>query len=1304
MMSEILSKRLYIGGLSESVSESELLERFSRFGNVSDVSLKTRVDENGAPLKSFAHLNLQSDEASIKKCFNTYQNAKWKGSVMKLQYAKESILERLQKEREENALAEAKLSKPQAEKSSTPEIVTTAKGVPGTPVPGKKDWVVGKYGRAVPVMKLKKSYKVPMVKHDPSKYCHTAKVFKDEVQDSTLGNSCTKLTWEINKPDSEITKKRKGEYPENSQPLKKKTVGSLDSGGKSEKNSLFSFSEDLKNKQKAFLPSHRDDDLEFVKIGAVTKRPRVLSSADTSNKFDSDIESEPEAMSPSVAKQKNSVTGPLGKPKTSKEPSESGPKKSQQIQTKPTEPENGRKDLSKSLTTKQNQANDSFSYNRLGIPEFKGLSMLAGLVQPTAVSENKGTDKIVSTKLAQVSTSEEEKPKLAKASLPNGHFNSKLRSSNKKSLEPDANSFTESSIIANRVQDITIATPAPFSSRGEDYSFKTSTPNVPSEPVNKDTTQMSDESKSFKLIPEFKGLGMLSDYKVDDNKKSSDLKSPQKLESDTAIIESVSQSKESPLLSGIKLQQQQENPKTLKSPKDIRLSLNNKENSKKRKVPTGRGDQASNSDSDSSANTDEIIVRHKKQKTSDSVVLSKPEPVVAQSEIKSKGEVSVDRNSVMSEFISGVDEFDACPSAAPARKVSEDDSYDSDLDSNDFALVAKKLRQKAFLSKQGGVQKLNSNDKKRKDSSTQREPLSSARETKELAKSHMTDLQSKLVKIAGTEKEPTGESGNVKQEKIKHLSEKEKHKAANEKRLEAVKQQAKQRQQQQQLMQQALRSVDSQENNKKRIVFDSSDDDNENEDRPKDNVPLATEKISNPAEGKNQEISGPSLFASSDDDESDEDNFDEMFKSKPQFEGKKGEKLLKLENRIADKRFTLDAKFADSDSDEEEDNDKDQAEASDASEDAGRDTKVSADADLTSKLKEEKSSNLKVLEDVVGKSTLDRFSDKISRNTKKIIDMNSVRFDPTKMNVSSAPPKTKKKKEKAEKVAAPPAASKEQQGETPESKDVKKEKKKSKKTEDGEVAEVATPNKVDSDEDPSKDEAESKDKSTKQKEEKSVSKIDDPDSKKKTNVELSSTLLDMFKTKAEQKEDKGATFSLTQQFGEADSDEDSVEQDGEDRAKGSGLSQVEKDKSMTKSAAETKRDAVSEKKKNEEGEEKDAVGRDQEMPSDSDLSSDEGEKEEDVEESKKSTSSSKVKPRNGIDDDLQEAGKLDIRFTSEKWLEQWDALRQNIIKIYKKKHKDALKKKRIHGETKRKKEFLKNSRKPGKKQGAFKKR
>ncbi|KAK3767572.1 hypothetical protein RRG08_003834 [Elysia crispata] len=1304
--SEILSKRLYIGGLSENVSESELLERFSRFGKVSNVSLKTRVDDNGEPLKSFAHLNLQGDEASIKKCFNTYQNSKWKGSVMKLQYAKESVLERLQKEREEETSANVKVPKPESEKSSSAEILITAKGVPGTPVPGKKDWVVGKYGRAVPVMKLKKSYKIPMVKHDPSKYCHTAKVFKDEEQDSAPENSCNKLTWEINKPDSEITKKRKGEYPEISKPLKKKiAVGSLNRSEPSEESSLLTFSDNLYNKRKAFLSLQGDqDDLEVVKIGTVPKRPGISSLADTSNKFDSDIESEPESVHPSVLRQQNSVTGSSGTFKAFKRPSENGLKPSPQNHTRGMEPENSSKEVSKPLSNTQSERNQSFSYNSAGIPEFKGLSMLAGLAQPftsSAISGNKGVDKFSSTKQAQMPISEATNSKISKAVLSNdhrvmkniGHSNSSLTPSVRENAEPHTVSFAESSIIANPVQDVTIATPAPFSTSREDNSFKTSTPNASTEIVNQGTAHMADESKSFRLVPEFKGLGMISDYNVD-NEKDSVLKSPRKLEPDTAIKETSLLNKSSPSFHA-KLNLHQEDSHTLS---DTRLNLKLRESSKKRK----RGHDSS-SDSDSSAGTAEIVVRYKEEKLSGTAQLSKPEYLVKQSKITSipsAGDVSVDSN-LMSEFVSGFDEFGQCPIVAPANKVSEDDSYDSDLDSNDFALVAKKLRQKAMRSEQGGSEKLNSRDKKRKDSLTPKETLSLTRDTKGLDKQGMSDLQSKLVKIAGTERESEGGSGHMKQEKGGNLSDKEKHRAANEKRLEAVKQQAKQRRQQQQLMQQALRNVDSVESNKKRIVFDSSDDDSGTEDQnvkhnSKDTMHLIAEK-----KAHKQENTGPALFDSSD-DESDEDDYDEMFKSKPQFEGKRGEKLLKLENRIGDKRFKLDAKFADTDSEEEEDDDKDEEAAK--LEDASRNA-MDIDSDLSSKLKEEKNSNLKVLEDVVGKSTLDRFSEKLSRNTKKIIDMNSVRFDPTKVSVSSTKLTDSKKRETA---IDPKTGSKQQLREASDSTNLKKEKK-ARKKEFAKVDDVAKPSKVNSDEDANNDQAESKDHSTKKKGKESLSKKDEPDSKSKTNVELSSSLLDMFKAKAEHKGDKDATFSFSQQFGEADSDEDDVNENEE--GSGNRLFKCEKDKTVigrTEPKSDSEEDDTGEKKRNEASkimeEERAAVVTTEVMSSsESDLSSDEGE--EDMNISKKSISSSTDKAKSRIDDDLQDAGRVDIRFTKEQWLEQWDALRQNIIKIYKKKHKDALKKKRIHGETKRKKEFLKNSRKSSKKQcGAFKKR
>lgn len=40
-------KRLYVGGLVHTVSETELQERFGKFGNVTETEIVTRKDEQG---------------------------------------------------------------------------------------------------------------------------------------------------------------------------------------------------------------------------------------------------------------------------------------------------------------------------------------------------------------------------------------------------------------------------------------------------------------------------------------------------------------------------------------------------------------------------------------------------------------------------------------------------------------------------------------------------------------------------------------------------------------------------------------------------------------------------------------------------------------------------------------------------------------------------------------------------------------------------------------------------------------------------------------------------------------------------------------------------------------------------------------------------------------------------------------------------------------------------------------------------------------------------------------------------------
>ena len=48
------------------------------------------------------------------------------------------LFQRLQKEREEQANVDLNAAKPETKKAAPVEVVATAKGVPGTPVPGKK--------------------------------------------------------------------------------------------------------------------------------------------------------------------------------------------------------------------------------------------------------------------------------------------------------------------------------------------------------------------------------------------------------------------------------------------------------------------------------------------------------------------------------------------------------------------------------------------------------------------------------------------------------------------------------------------------------------------------------------------------------------------------------------------------------------------------------------------------------------------------------------------------------------------------------------------------------------------------------------------------------------------------------------------------------------------------------------------------------------------------------------------------------------------------------------------------------------
>ncbi|XP_012675404.2 nucleolar protein 8 [Clupea harengus] len=216
------TKRLYIGGLGHSISPKDLKDRFGKFGQVSDVEVVTRKDEDGNPVKTFGYISIDISEAEFRRCVTVLNKSKWKGGTIQIETAKESFLHRLAEERQqaaENAQPKNLNHKEglvDSLKKAGVENYHMKAAVPGTEIPGHTDWVVSKFGRVLPVLNLKCKSKI--FKYDPSKHCHNIKKL-DTMTDDAEVTPVSQLTWEIPGGDDDISKKRRGEFP----PQKKKT-------------------------------------------------------------------------------------------------------------------------------------------------------------------------------------------------------------------------------------------------------------------------------------------------------------------------------------------------------------------------------------------------------------------------------------------------------------------------------------------------------------------------------------------------------------------------------------------------------------------------------------------------------------------------------------------------------------------------------------------------------------------------------------------------------------------------------------------------------------------------------------------------------------------------------------------------------------------------------------------------------------------------------------------------------------------------------------------------------------------------
>ncbi|XP_038668521.1 nucleolar protein 8 isoform X2 [Scyliorhinus canicula] len=246
-------KRLFVGGLHHTISESEIKERFGTFGAVTDVDIVFRKDSDGNPVKTFGYVNISASETELKRCMSILNKSKWKGETLQIEFAKECFLHKLAQERQDAAKNK---HKPQVDgiakvveslKKAGVENFKIRSAVPGTEVPEHKDWIVSKFGRVLPILHLRQKDQKKILKYDPSKYCHNIKKL-DHLSNWEIKTPVANLTWYLEEQDDEMSKKRRGDFPTPTQPVKRKKLlvnkynmeDSSDSDSNSEQNKMSS--------------------------------------------------------------------------------------------------------------------------------------------------------------------------------------------------------------------------------------------------------------------------------------------------------------------------------------------------------------------------------------------------------------------------------------------------------------------------------------------------------------------------------------------------------------------------------------------------------------------------------------------------------------------------------------------------------------------------------------------------------------------------------------------------------------------------------------------------------------------------------------------------------------------------------------------------------------------------------------------------------------------------------------------------------------------------------------------------------
>ncbi|KAM9226884.1 nucleolar protein 8-like [Leptosomus discolor] len=995
-----VSRRLYVGGLGHAVSKAELRERFGKFGHVLDAEIITRKDDQGNAMKAFAYISVSISDADLRKCMSILNKTKWKGGTLQIELAKESFLHRLTMEREE---AKLQGEKPQRnDKASLSESLKKAgvvdfhmKAVPGAEVPDSKKWVVGKFGRVLPILHLRSQQKNKIVKYDPSKYCHNLRKLEPDLADVVPVSG---LTWHLEGRDDSINKKRQGEFPATKKPPKKlRQLGSealngavvLSSGCQSHSKNTSSpqLAQRSKSKpnEKSKLPPARSPNSKKTERGLLSDKSTVSGVTAQNNRSVSggDIDSEEEIRAMVKNEReiqkaehvetesgrleivganfelKDNSHWSLSNPDAMKKATQGGYREKEIMEC-----ENGYNSADTDEIIAESKTPDRSSRETAILEDFKQVK-----VENKELLTNRrhglGSDSSLKThNLKEECIGKKGKMKKSKSSaLRSTAVNSatKTRDSESSSSEPDKGESEITSGYESTMQNFhhlaltlddlkALATEKLGTLVEESGSTQSSSQHSAEEDpmgnvVNK--TKLSKFPPAVKrkcVCPEEVVAAILAGEESADEESSTGQNNTRVKYQPFRGMGSLCERELTRGSSGLKE----------RSVESVGLEAGISYSGEESPERQSRNNSLYSLEASSKKRQNVGCEQHKELSGAASLANERGQPVSRQC-LRGK-----------SKDVSSLQDNQNAERGGAAAGTEEEHS---DVDSK--AAVSQKHIKRPFKSPKLLSQKL-----KRDVSNKNRDC-----EANKCENGKRSLLENKELCLHATaSKEP-------------RTKEKD-----NQRRLAALEERQKERELQKQLIQGALSNLDSQPAGKHEHVLFNSDVESEAEVRSLGNAHEEEEPASKTL-GR--------LFESNEDEQDDRD--DERFKIKPHFEGKAGEKLLELQSRFGtDERFRVDARFLESDSEEEE-------------------TNILKAGDEEEALAVEKRKNLQILGSLLDINLEHPKSTKAATSAKRFKDINALRYDPTQQDHAvferkrgatekESKGKRKKKREESEKL------------------------------------------------------------------------------------------------------------------------------------------------------------------------------------------------------------------------------------------------------------------------------------------------